>query len=137
VQLHKGNDKGCPSYNGSRSIPPTGFKLQDNQTPCNSTHYFAFTRMPLSLDHLLTTDLSLSLMMIQASIRPSFHILFHHISNDSHAARTAAYLCLAPIIISRFHPIPQPRAKGSVSALRVHNLHCNQFPHPPESPLSI
>ena len=31
-------------------------------------------RMPLSSDHLPTTDLSLSLMMIQASIRPSLHI---------------------------------------------------------------
>src|SRR5712691_10930414 len=54
----------------------TGFKLQDNQAPRNSTHYFTFTRMPLSSDHLPTTDLSLSLMMIQASFRPSLHISF-------------------------------------------------------------
>src|SRR6267143_3901804 len=67
-------DKGCPSYNGSCSIPPTGFKLQDNQAPRNSTHYFAFTRMPFSSDHLPTTDLSLSLMMIQTPFRPSLHI---------------------------------------------------------------
>ena len=49
---------------------------------------------------------------------------------------TTAYMCLAPIIICRFHPIPQPRAKGSVSAVQtpvilgvespfiLYSLHC-------------
>src|SRR6267378_2556532 len=88
-------DKGCPSYNGSRSTLPTGFKLQDNQAPRNSTHYFAFTRMPLSSDHLPTTDLSLSLMMIQAS---RHHSIFrsHQISNDSHAARNRSLSVPSP-----------------------------------------
>src|SRR6267378_3105222 len=100
---NKGNRPRLPLLQWFMLHPTTGFKLQDNQAPRNSTHYFAFTRMPLSSDHLPTTDLSLSLMMIQASLRPSLHISLPSISNDTFMPLgTAANLCLAPIIICRF-----------------------------------
>jgi len=52
--------------------------------------------MPLSSDHLLTTDLSLSLMMIQPPLGHHSTFRSHQISNDSHATRNRSLSVPSP-----------------------------------------